>query len=263
MLFGTDMNREKNYSESIESLIQEDTMLNINNKKTATALTLLLGTLTVTPILPIDPVAAKPNPVQAQRNNSYRQAVVPSGTSIPVRYEDGKRILMSQDETIPLTLEVARDIRARNGVVIPAGSQISGQLQPAARGARFVAKKLILDNGEEISINATSNVVTRTETIKKGANPKEILGGTVAGAGAAAVIAGLTGDRNINALEVIAGAAIGTIAGWALPETGVIGGGSRDLISIDTDRDLNLTLRSDLYLNGNGYRYNDRNDYRY
>ncbi|GFE68557.1 hypothetical protein [Chroococcus sp. FPU101] len=237
-------------------------MLNINNKKTATALTLLLSTLTITPILPIEPVAAKP--VQAQRNNYYQQAIVPSGTSIPVQYEDGKRILMSKDETIPLTLEVARDIRSRNGrVVIPAGSQISGQLQPAGRGARFVAKKLILNNGDEISLNATSNVITRTETIKKGANPKEILGGTVAGAGAAAVIAGLTGDRNINALEVIAGAAIGTIAGWALPETGVIGGGSRDLISIEPDRDLTLTLRSDLSVGRNDYRNDDRNGYRY
>lgn len=231
-------------------------MLNINNKKTATVLTLLLSTLTITPILPVAPVAAKPSPTQRTNNYNYRQAVVPSGTSIPVRYEDGKRILMAKDETIPLTLEVARNIRDRRGnVVIPAGSQISGQLQPAGRGARFVAKKLILDDGNEVSINATSNVITRTETIRKGANPKEILGGTVAGAGAAALISGLTGDRNINALEVLSGAAIGTIAGWALPETGIIGGGSRELISIDSDRDLTLTLRSDLSANRNGYRY--------
>lgn len=256
MLFGTDMKEKKNYSGSIDSM-KEETMLNINNQKTATVLTLLLSTLTITPILPIAPADAQPK--QVQRNNNYRQAVIPSGTSIPVRYGEDKRILMAKDETIPLTLEVARNIRDNRGnLVIPAGSQISGQLQPAGRGARFVAKKLLLDDGREISLNATSNIITRTETIKKGANPKEILGGTVAGAGAAAIIAGLTGDRNINALEVLTGAAIGTIAGWALPETGVIGGGSRDLISIEPDRDLTLTLRSDLYT-----RNGDRNDYRY
>jgi hypothetical protein len=229
-------------------------MLNNYNTKTATILTLLLSALTITPILPVAPVAAKP--LQAQRVNNNRQAVIPSGTAIPVRYEEGNRILMSKTETIPLTLEVARDIRdSRGKVVIPAGSQIAGQLQPSGRGARFVAKNLILDYDDEVSINATSNVIARTETIKKGANPTEILGGTVAGAGAAAIISGLTGDRNINALEVITGAAIGTIAGWALPETGVISGGSKEVLSIDPERDLTLTLRSDLYVDRDNYSY--------
>lgn len=229
-------------------------MLNIYKTKTATVLTLLLSAITITPILPVAPVVAKPS--QAQRVNNARQAVIPAGTAIPVRYEEAERILMAKDETIPLTLEVTKDIRDRRGqLAIPAGSQIVGELQPSGRGARFVAKDLVLDYGDEVSINATSKVITRTETIKKGANSKEILGGTVAGAGAAAIIAGLTGDRNINALEVIAGAAIGTIAGWALPETGVIGGGSKEVISIDPDRDLTLTLRSDLYVDRDDYRY--------
>jgi hypothetical protein len=231
-------------------------MLNTYQSKTATILTLLISSLTVTPILSVTPVEARPT-TQAQRVNNYNgRAVIPSGTAIPVTYEEANRILMAKDETIPLTLEVTRDIRDRRGrVAIPAGSQIVGQLEPSGRGARFVARDLILDYGDEVSIDATSKVVTRTETIKKGANPKEILGGTVAGAGAAAIIAGLTGDRNINALEVITGAAIGTIAGWALPETGVIGGGSKEVISIDPDRDLTLTLRSDLYVDRDDYRY--------
>ncbi|PSF35667.1 hypothetical protein C7H19_15610 [Aphanothece hegewaldii CCALA 016] len=228
-------------------------MLNTNNKKTTAVLSLLLGTLTITPLLSIAPIVVKS--AQAQQYNQYAQAVLPVGTTIPVRYEKEKRILMAKNETIPLTLEVAQDIRDRTGkVVIPTGSKIAGELQPYGQGARFVAKKLTFKHGNDVWLNATSNVVTRTETIKKGANPTEILGGTVAGAGAAAIISGLTGDRNINALEVLSGAAIGTIAGWALPTTGVIGGGSKEVLAIAPRRDLTLTLRSNLYVDKYDYR---------
>ncbi|MGH2416518.1 MAG: hypothetical protein ACRDEA_23050, partial [Microcystaceae cyanobacterium] len=113
-------------------------------------------------------------------------------------------------------------------------------------GSRFVAQELRISQDEQYSLNATSQVVTRTETIEEGASAGEILGGALAGAGAATLIAGLTGDRRIDALEVLAGAAVGTLAGWALPETGVLGGGSQEVISIDPNQDLTLTVQSNL-----------------
>ena len=58
----------------------------------------------------------------------------------------------------------------------------------------------------------------------------------------------MTGARGVAALEVLAGAAAGALAGWVLPEAGVIGGGSREVIVIYPDRDLDLTFERDLYL---------------
>ena len=72
--------------------------------------------------------------------------------------------------------------------------------------------------------------------------------GAAAGAGAAAIISGVTGRRGVAALEVLAGAATGALAGWALPEAGVIGGGKKEVIVIYPDRDLELTFERDLFL---------------
>lgn len=184
-------------------------------------------------------------------------AVIPAGTPIPVRFQKAQKILVTREETLPLALTVAADISDQNGQVgIPAGSQIIGQIEPAGQGARFVARELRLPNRKRIPLSATSAVVIRTETIQEGASAGEILGGTLAGAGAATLIAGLTGDRRIEALEVLAGAAVGALAGWALPAAGVLGGGSQELLAIDPNRDLTLTVQSDLFLEsrrGNGY----------
>jgi hypothetical protein len=175
--------------------------------------------------------------------------VVPAGTQIPVSFQKAKKILVTNQETLPLTLQVAATITDANGtVLIPRGSQIAGRIEPAGTGSRFVAQTLILSQQEQIPINATSAVVTTTETIKEGASAGEIVGGTLAGAGAATLIAGVTGDRKIDALEVLGGAAVGALAGWLLPEAGVIGGGSKTVIAIDPNRDLTLTVQSDLFV---------------
>ncbi|MDV3002128.1 MAG: hypothetical protein N5P05_003734 [Chroococcopsis gigantea SAG 12.99] len=214
-----------------------------NNRLTksgsAALIALILGTTA------ISPASAQYYPNRNRPVNNLSYGVIPSGTSIPVRYEKAGRILMAKNEVLPITLTVARNITDRNGnVIIPAGSEIKGQLKPTGNGVRFIAEELVMRGGDSMSINARSSLVTRTETIKKGANTQDILTGTAAGAGAAAIIAGFTGDRNINALEVLGGAALGTLAGWALPTTGVLGGGSSQLYSINPDRDLTLTLNS-------------------
>jgi hypothetical protein len=186
-------------------------------------------------------------------------AVVPAGTEIPVRFEKSEKIVVARGETLPLTLIVDEDIRDakgtlrdRNGnLLIPAGSKVVGQIEPAGQGARFVAQRLQLSQNRRLSLEATSATVTRSETINEGASAGQILGGTLAGAGAATLIAGVTGDRRINALEVLSGAAIGAFAGWALPSAGAIGGNSKEVISIDPNSDLTLTVQSDLYLTSN------------
>jgi hypothetical protein len=210
-------------------------------KKTA-LMAVLMSTTLISPFLPLTSVVAqhRQNPPVTIANS----AVIPSGTLIPIQYQQSDKILIKPNETASLTVTVARDIRDRQGVlIIPAGSQINGDLQPTENGTQFIAREIIINN-QSYYLDATSGVVTTTETVKTGATTADIITGTLAGAGAATIIAGTTGDRRIDALEVLAGAAVGTLAGWGLPEAGVIGGGEETYISINPNRDLTLTVQS-------------------
>ncbi len=63
------------------------------------------------------------------------------------------------------------------------------------------------------------------------------------GAGAGAGVAAVTGDRHIEAWEVLTGAAAGALAGTFL------GGRTVEAIALDPGTNLTLTLTSDLVLN--------------
>ncbi len=176
---------------------------------------------------------------QTQPNLSVK---IPAGTPIPVRYDKAQKILLARNEApIPLSLTVAQNIVAANGtVLIPAGSQVNGQLQTTQGGAQFAASELVLTNGQRLPIDASSDRITQTETIRKGASLSTILVGTVVGAGAGAGIAAVTGDREIQAWEVLAGAGAGALT------TTVFGGDRVELIAVQPNTDLTLKLNSDL-----------------
>lgn len=141
--------------------------------------------------------------------DSWRSAL-PSGTLIPVSYDKAEKILVTPDETSPVTLQIPANILNSSGrLMIPAGSQLEGTLQPANGGAQFVASTLILPDGTRKPISVASNVVTETETITKQDNPN-ILRGAVVGAAAAAILAEIFGS--IDVIEVLAGAGVGTLA---------------------------------------------------
>lgn len=208
--------------------------------------------------LPAEAQPVRPSPASRSLRFSS-SAVVPAGTQIPVGFEQAEKIVVARGETLPLTLIVLEDIRDRNGnVLIPADSKIVGQIEPAGRGARFVAQQLQLSQNRRLSLEATSATITQTETIQEGASAQQILTGTLAGAGAATLIAGITGDRRINALEVLSGAALGAFAGWALPSAGAMGSNSKEVIVIDPNNDLTLTVQSDLYLPSNRSNFSNR-----
>ncbi len=235
-------------------------MLNLNYGKSgmAGAIALLMGITALSPFYSLKPATAQLLPQPSQRpfpNNNYGNTnvgvTIPAGTRIPMQFQNGERILVSPEETLPITLRTAATIRDSNrNVLIPAGSEVNGEIRPVRGGSQFVAREILI-NGQSYPFNATSRVVSRTETIREGASVGEILGGTVAGAGAAAIIAGVTGDRRIDALEVLAGAAVGTLAGWGLPEAGIIGGGEATVIAIEPEQDFILTLQSNLSLASN------------
>lgn len=214
-------------------------MLSLRRWQSGTAVLLSLGIFS-TVAAPLT-LLATPSPVLAQ--SQVTVATIPAGTIIPVRSEDAKKILVTPTETSPLTLIVRSDIRAPLGaILIPAGSQVKGQLQPTGNGQQFVATQIILPSSKVLTTDARSQVVTRTETIRKGVKPTSVAVGTVVGAGAATALSAIFGggSRGIKAWRVLAGAGTGAVAG------SLTGLRKTTLISIDPNTDLDLTLQSSL-----------------
>jgi len=196
------------------------------------------------------PVFAQATASQGRLLTQFSQAQVriPAGTYIPTRFTEAERIVVTPEETAPVNLVVATDIRSSMGtVLIPAGSTVRGELRPVGNneGTQFVANTIILRNSSrEQGLNATSNVVNRRETISQGTNTRSILTGAAVGAAAAAVIAGITGDRVIEVAEVLGGAGLGALTGWLIR-----GRRTAEVIVVEPNQgDLNLTLQSDLIL---------------
>jgi len=144
--------------------------------------------------------------------SSQVAALLSSGTSIPVKYPGAKKIAISPKETVPLTLTVASDVSNSQGtVIIPAGSQIAGQLQPVKGGSQFVASQVTI-NGSQYPLNASSNQIKTIQNLRS-PNTGSILKDAVLGSGAAAGLAAITGNDNITAGKVLTGTLVGTAVG--------------------------------------------------
>lgn len=181
---------------------------------------------------------------QSSRRNRWNNyfANLPVGTVIPTSYPEAEKILVTKDETLPLTLEVSVDVTDRAGnIIIPRGSQIIGEIRPANGGSRFVGDTLVLTNGNEYFIDADSRVISRTINVEDGRNTDAIWQGALAGTAAATILAGVTGDKAIATEEVLGGAGFGALAGLLLGGTK-----TKELIEINSERDLDLTLTSNL-----------------
>jgi hypothetical protein len=190
-----------------------------------------------------------PNPAQAQFNfNQPRTITIPANVTLPVTYEKEK-IILQPGERIPLTLRIANDIMDSNrNILIPLNSEVTGELTPVnsggnnRRGVRFVATELVLPNGKTQPISANSRTITRTETITKGSNTGQILTDAAIGAGAATLIALVTGNKKVEVLEPIGGAAAGALASVLLRKN------RADVFVLRPEQDLAITLTSNLVL---------------
>lgn len=176
----------------------------------------------------------------AQAVNS-QDFIIPRGTQIAVQHPENQ-IFVAPSETTPLTLTVRNPVARNNRVILPAGAQIAGELQPVPDGTQFVARVVTLPNGQRYLIDARSGVVSRRETVQQNPRLGRVLAGTGIGAAAAAILAGLTGDRRIDAVEILSGAALGGAGSFAT------GRGRTDVIAVRPNTDLTLELRSDLFI---------------
>jgi hypothetical protein len=176
-------------------------------------------------------------------NNTYGNVAIPPGTRIPVRYNGADKIIVAPNETLPLTLTVSRNIRSSSGaLLIPAGSQVRGRIQPVQDGSQFISDSLTLANGGRLPLDAFSNVVTRRQEVVPGVNGDALVKGSAIGAGAATLLSGVLGNRRITLGKVFAGAGAGALGGLLL------GKKRAEVMVIDPNSDLNLTLNSRLVL---------------
>lgn len=217
-------------------------MTGFNRWKSGTAafLALSITTAAAAPILISTPATA-----QAIFGQS-RGISIPEGVTLPVTFEKEK-VVVTPDETLDLTLTVASNIIDSNrNILIPRGSELVGQLEPASfrgeKGSQFVARELIFPDGRKQNIDAASPIVTRKEKIKKGASSSRVLKDAAYGAGAAAVLSWLTGNRKVEILEPLAGAAAGALGSILLNRKSV------EVVVIEPENDLDVTLRSNLSL---------------
>jgi S-layer homology domain len=169
---------------------------------------------------------------------------IPAGTALPVRYDGVDKVLLSKDEApTPFSMRIAQNVITSQGqVLIPAGSEVVGQLRTTPQGAQFTAGEIVLPGGRRLPVNGASTFITRTESINRGSSTGKVIAGTLVGAGAAAGIAAVTGDRTIKAWEVLPGAVVGAAASL------LIGSNRVELYAINPNTDLNLILNSDLVI---------------
>ena len=195
---------------------------------------------------------------QNQNSDRYRTVNIAAGAKIPVMVPDAERVLVAPDETMELTVEVAANLKDRNGrVLIPFGTEIEGQIEPVrGGGSQFVAETLVFDDDDTQAIYGESRVITRTEVVKEGADGTDIIEGALIGAGAAVILGGVTGDRKIDLSTILLGGGLGALGGWAL------GSEEAEVIAIDPERDLDIILSDRLALQPYDYRSSQtaRND---
>lgn len=210
---------------------------------TAALMALAIITGTSAPIFTSASASAQlfPSSSRSTTNTTNTQITIPSGTTIPVRYSKAEKIVVSPKETMAVTLTVASNIINRSGtILIPAGSTIEGELQPVSNGSQFVARTLITNNRRQ-SIDATSQVISQT-SVNRSSKVRNILKGAAVGAAASAALGALTGDRAIATEEILLGTGAGALGGVLLRNR------KADVVVIETDTDLALTLQSNLAL---------------
>ncbi|WP_017654769.1 hypothetical protein [Fortiea contorta] len=225
---------------------------------TAALMTMAITAGAITPLFTFSPVNAQFNNNGQYNLRQSRTVTIPANrnVSFPLTYEKDK-IVVTPGETVPITLKIASDIIDSNrNVLIPAGTEVVGRLEPVSlsgsfrtdtnnqrQGVRFAAQELVFASGRRQQINATSRTYSQTERISKGTNTSSILTDAAIGAGAATAISLLTGNKKIEILEPIGGAAAGALASVLLRKN------EADVFVVRPERDLAISLNSSLVLN--------------
>ncbi|MEH2211840.1 conjugal transfer protein TrbI [Nostoc sp.] len=223
---------------------------------TAAFMAMAVTTSVISPLFSLAPANAQYN-IGQNRTGQYGNATIPSGVALPVTYEK-ETITIAPGESKSLTLRIANDIIDRNrNVLIPAGTKINGRLESVdldsysrdtrdednqGKGVRFVAQELEFSNGQRQSINATSRTYTTTQRVSQKPNTTQVLTDAAIGGGAGLLGSLITGNRRIDDLKPVIGAAAGAGASVLLRKK------EGNAFVLRPAQDLKLTLNSNLNL---------------
>ncbi|MEN9224943.1 MAG: hypothetical protein Q6L60_10315 [Thermostichus sp. HHBFW_bins_43] len=176
-------------------------------------------------------------PASAQQLFDLGVQQLQPGTIIPVQSLEGEEPqYFSPDSTHPVTLRVAQDIYDGSGqLVIPAGSEVRGRMQPAQGGARFFGTALIA-NGRLYSVQMSSDLI-HDEKDPRHYSAEAIAEDAAIGAVGGTLLGLLTGG--VSALGVIGGAGAGVAIGNVT---------APQVVVLRPNQAINLTLDSPLRL---------------
>jgi len=225
--------------------------------RSSAAFALALGVAT-TGLLPLATLRADAQAFPGQYNVSRpavfnRSISIARGAVIRANYAKAPKIVLAPDEKMTVTLNIPNNIRSGdNRLLIQAGSTVEGEFRPASitrdgkeeKGTRFYARTLVLPNGRSMMLDATSDLITRKETISKGLNTTSILTGAAVGAGAGAIVSAVTGNRQIGWGNILIGTAAGAVGGLLTK-----GQNKAEVVVVNTEADLGLRLASPLTFN--------------
>jgi len=220
--------------------------------RTAALMTMAITTTGVIPMIALAPANAQYN--IGQPRTQSRTVTIPANANVtfPVTYEKEK-VVVTRGETLDLTLKISNDITdSQRNILIPRNTEVVGRLEPAyfngtnrnkdnIRGVRFVARELVFPSGVRQPINASSQIVTRTEKISK-KNSSRVLTDAAIGAGTATAISLITGNRKVEILEPLGGAAAGALASVLLRKE------QAEVFVLRPEQDLRLGLNSNLVI---------------
>ncbi|MEH2251663.1 conjugal transfer protein TrbI [Nostoc sp.] len=219
---------------------------------TAALMAIAVTTSVISPLFSFAPANAQ------YRTEQYGNVTIPSGVTFPITYEK-ETITIAPGESKSLTLRIANNILDRNrNVLIPAGTKVHGRLEPVdldnysrntrdtddnqGKGVRFVAQELEFSNGQRQSINASSRTYTTTERVSQGPSTNQVLTDAAIGGGAGVLGSLITGNRRIDDLKPVLGAAAGAGASVLLRKK------QGNAFVLRPAQDLRLTLNSNLNL---------------
>ncbi|MGB3207927.1 MAG: hypothetical protein WBB28_23330 [Crinalium sp.] len=210
---------------------------------TSTLIALSILASAAAPLITTSPAAAQS--IFKGRTQQQLGITIPSGTTLPLIYNRTEKMVMPANQTlpVPLTLQVAGNVRARSGaLLIPQGTEVVGELQPVNGGARFVAREIVFYGNRRQPLNASSNLIAQTQESQGGINTGRVLTNAAIGAAAAAGISGVTGNRKIEVGEVLIGAGAGAASGVLL------GSNKTDAVVLNYSTPVNIVLGYDLSL---------------
>lgn len=162
--------------------------------------------LALLPLLGL-PLVALPRPTFAAPDTVG--AEVKQTTLIEVITQSEETLYFNPDTLYALPLRVNRTVTV-NGITLPAGTVIEGQLEPIEGGLRYVTTH-IQAGGFRRSLNASSEVLRDVKDPRE--TSAEAIAGDAAIGAAGGVVLGVLLGGGVSAGEVIGGAAAGVIIG--------------------------------------------------